>query len=172
MGRITHLSISIARGGSTSRCIHIDDTCLITLGWKPTSTVRLSVSFSCRRQIIRHESNWPSGADLPFRQTWQTFRGHALRLLNRTKYSVLHFRPFSLSLEKLASWGQSFHSSTLRITISTDYFNRGKLDEEVSSKVIQRKATSKIVGGKNEILPIVRASFSISLDAAALLSRR
>lgn len=100
--------------------------------------------------------------------------------ISRTRASTFEpdqvFRsPFSPLLSFSRKTGvvrTSFHSSTLRITISTDYFNRGRLDEEVSSKVIQRKATSKIVGGKNEILPIVRASFSISLDAAALLSRR
>lgn len=139
MGRITHLSISIARGASTSRCIHIDDTCLITLGWKPTSPPRLSVSFSCQNHSIRIEPK--PGADAISTNISRTFGNRS----NRPSLSLSQ----KTGIEQSFSTCSSFHPSNYRRIILVGW------NEEVSSKVIQRKAASKIVGGKNEILPIV-----------------
>lgn len=105
MGRITHLSISIARGGSTSRCIHIDDTCLITLGWKPTSSPSFDYRFRFRVGVKSFDTQTelaPPRGQCRF-DKWQTFRGHALWLLTRRDKYSRDSLSLSLSVEKLAS---------------------------------------------------------------------
>lgn len=106
MGRITHLSISIARGASTSRCIHIDDTCLITLGWKPTSPPRLSVSFSCRRQNHSIRIEPKPGADAISTNISRTFGNRS----NRPSLSLSR----KTGIEQSFSTCSSFHPSNYR----------------------------------------------------------
>lgn len=75
MGRITHLSISIARGASTSRCIHIDDTCLITLGMEahlPASIIGfVFVSASKSFDTNRTEARGRCHFDKHFADFWK-----------------------------------------------------------------------------------------------------
>lgn len=120
--------------------------------------LRLSVSFSCRRQIIWHTNRTgPPRGQCRF-DKWQTFRGHALWLLTRRdKYSR---DSLSLSVEKLASTeneNEVFTFSSFDSAISFHFTRR--LDDEVSSEGNSAEGHVEDRRRENEILPIVTGKF-------------